>query len=116
MQRIQIISIIVSILFLCFIIELIRKKLLKEAYSIVWLFFCGIFLFFSCWRQAIDYFASVVGIYYPPVMVLLLLIFALVCVLVQFSIVVSRQNDQIRKLAQKLALLENKINNENEKK
>ena len=111
MERIQIIAIIGSILFLGAIFELIRRKLLKEAYAILWLFFGIMFLILSCWRRAIDYFSKLVGIYYPPAMLLLFLIFALIIVLVQFSVVVSKQNDQIRKLSQKVALLEEKISN-----
>lgn len=109
MERIQIIAITGSIFFLSVIFELIRRKLLKEAYAILWLFFGIIFIILSCWRRAIDYFSKLVGIYYPPAMLLLFLIFALIIVLVQFSVVVSQQNDKIRKLAQKIALLEEKL-------
>ena len=106
MQTIQIISIIGSICFLVSILNLIKKKLLKEAYAIIWLFFGVIFLFFSLWRKALDYLAESLGIYYPPAMLFLLLILALTLVLIQLSVVISKQSDQIRTLAQKIALLE----------
>lgn len=116
MQTIQIISIIGSLLFLIIIIELIRKKLLKEAYSIIWLIFGCIFLFFSCWRKALDYISLALGILYPPAMLFLLLIIAITLVLIQFSVVISKQNDQIKTLTQELALLKQLKNQKDEEK
>ena len=110
MQTIQIISIIGSSIFLITIIELIRRKLLKEAYAIIWLLFGFIFIFFSCWRKALDYISEAIGIYYPPAMLFLLLIVAITLILIQFSIVISKQNDQIRTLTQEIALLKQKNN------
>jgi hypothetical protein len=115
MQSIQIISIIGSLLFLITIIELIRRKLLKEAYAIIWLIFGCLFLFFSLWRKALDYIAQAIDIVYPPAMLFLLLIVAITLVLIQFSVVISKQSDQIKKLTQELAILK-RDRNENESK
>lgn len=114
MQSIQIISIIGSLLFLITIIELIRRKLLKEAYAIIWLIFGCLFLFFSLWRKALDYIAQAIDIVYPPAMLFLLLIVAITLVLIQFSVVISKQSDQIKKLTQDLAILKQE-KNENER-
>lgn len=114
MQSIQIISIIGSLLFLITIIELIRRKLLKEAYAIIWLIFGCLFLFFSLWRKALDYIAQAIDIVYPPAMLFLLLIVAIILVLIQFSVVISKQSDQIKKLTQELAILKQE-KNENER-
>lgn len=108
MQTIQIISIIGSTAFLITIIELIRKKYLKEAYAIIWLIFGFLFMFFSCWREALHYISLSIGIYYPPAMLFLLLIVAITLILIQFSVVISKQNDQIRTLTQEIALLKEK--------
>ena len=115
MQSIQIISIIGSLLFLTTIIELIRRKLLKEAYAIIWLFFGCLFLFFSCWRKALDYIALAIDIAYPPAMLFLLLIVAITLVLIQFSVVISRQSDQIKTLTQELAILKQQKDENNSK-
>lgn len=113
MQIIQILSILGSSAFLITIVMLIKKKLLKEAYAIIWLFFGFIFMFFSIWRKALDYFAEIVGIFYPPALLFILLILALTLVLIQFSVVISKQSDQIRAIAQELALLKEEKKNEN---
>ncbi len=115
MQTIQIISIIGSLLFLLTIIELIIKKLLKEAYAIIWLIFGFLFLFFSLWRKALDYIALAIDIAYPPAMLFLLLIIALTLVMIQFSVVISHQRDQIKTLTQEIALLKQQKNEEKSK-
>jgi len=109
LDRIQIISIFSSILFLFFILELIRKKQLKEAYALLWIIFSFIFLFFSCWKTGMDYFAARVGIYYPPAFLFLILIVAIIAILVQFSVLVSLQGEKIRILTQEITLLKTKL-------
>ena len=111
MDRIQILAIIGAIAFVLFIIELIRRKQLKEAYSIIWLLFAGIFLFFSIFRSALDYCSLWIGIAYPPAMLFLLLIIAIIFVLIQFSVIISSNNDKIRVLTQEIAILKNTIEN-----
>lgn len=105
MQNIQIISIVGSLLFLFTIIELIRKQKLKEAYAIIWLIFGLFFLFFSIWRKALDYISLAIDIAYPPAMLFLLLIIALTLVMIEFSVVISKQSEQIKTLTQDIALL-----------
>lgn len=104
-MRIQIISIIVSSLFLVFIIELTRKERIREAYSILWLLMGGLFLFLSIFRDALDYFGKLVGIYYPPTALLLALLMGVILILIQYSVVISIQTDKIKRLSQELGLL-----------
>jgi len=109
LERIQIISIIGSLCFLIAISHLIRTKMLKEAYAILWLLFGAVFMIFSIWKKGLDFFAALVGVYYPPALLFLILIIALVLILIQFSVVISSQNDKIRILCQELALLKKSI-------
>lgn len=105
LERIQIISTVGSLAFLAMILRLIKAKMLKEAYAILWLLFGTVFLISSVWKKGLDYLAALAGIYYPPALLFLIMIIALILVLIQFSIVVSSQNDKIRKLSQEIALL-----------
>lgn len=105
LERIQIISTVGSLAFLAMILRLIKTKMLKEAYAILWLLFGTVFLISSVWKKGLDYLAALAGIYYPPALLFLIMIIALILVLIQFSIVVSSQNDKIRQLSQEIALL-----------
>jgi hypothetical protein len=104
-MRIQIISIIVSSLFLAFIIELTRKEKIHEAYSILWLLMGALFLFLSIFRNALKYFGDLVGIHYSPTALLLALLMGVILILIQYSIVISIQTDKIKRLSQELGLL-----------
>lgn len=108
-ERIQIISIIGSFVFLLGVLELIRIKLIKEAYALLWLIFGAIFILFSFWKQGLDFLAGIVGIYYPPALLFLMLIIAIILILIQFSVVISKNNDSIKNLTQELALLQDQI-------
>ncbi len=108
-ERIQIISIIGSFVFLLGVLELIRIKLIKEAYALLWLLFGAIFILLSFWKQGLDFLAGIVGIYYPPALLFLMLIIAIILILIQFSVVISKNNDSIKNLTQELALLQDQI-------
>ena len=112
LERIQVISTIGSLAFLAFILRLIKTKMLKEAYAILWLLFGTVFLICSVWKKGLDYFAALAGIYYPPALLFLIMIIALILVLIQFSIVVSSQNDKIRQLTQEIALLKVQVDSQ----
>ena len=104
-MRIQLISVLASLVFLGFIFELIRRSKLHTAYAILWLLTGLLFLGFAVWRRALDHLGGLVGIAYSPTALLLVMIFGLVLILIQFSVVVSTQADQIRQLSQQLGLL-----------
>lgn len=104
-ERIQLISLAGSLFFMLGVLELIRRQKIKEAYALLWLIFGGIFILFSFWKDGLDYFAGIVGIYYPPALLFLILIVAIILILINFSVVISSQNDKIRNLTQEIALM-----------
>ncbi len=107
--KIQIISIIGSLLFMFFIFRLITKGKLREEYSIVWIFCTITLLVFAIWRNGLDLIAKFLGVYYAPALIFLGAIFAIIIFLVHLSVVNSKQQNQIKLLAQELALLKNKL-------
>jgi len=108
-MRIQIVSIIGSLLFLIFIFELTRKEKIREAYSLLWFAAGGVFLVLSIWRDGLDHFASFIGIGYSPTALILVMIMGIILILIQYSVVVSLQTDKIKQLSQELALLSAKV-------
>ncbi len=104
MGRIQIISIIGSMLYLSIIFPLVFKKRIKEEYAILWLFFGFVLLVLSLWRDGLHSLAKLVGVHYPPTLLLLILLGAMLLILVQFSVVVSKLSERIVSLTQELGL------------
>ncbi len=108
-ERIQLISLAGSLFFMLGILELIRRQKIKEAYALLWLIFGGIFILLSFWKRGLDYLAGIVGIYYPPALLFLILIVAVILILISYSMVISSQNDKIRILTQELALMKREM-------
>ena len=81
-NRIQVIAIVCNLVFFYFVINLVRKKRIKEEYSLLWILFCIVFLVFSFWREGLEILASWLGIYYAPMAFLLILIVGILSILI----------------------------------
>jgi hypothetical protein len=103
--RIQIASIIGSLAFLYFIARLIKRGKLREEYSILWIACTVLLLVFSFWREGLHVIAQLLGVVYPPSLVFMGAIFAIIIFLVHLSIVVSKLQQQLKKVAQDMALV-----------
>ncbi len=114
-NRIQILAIGGSVLFILFILYQIRAKRLREDYSLIWLFFGGVFLFFSCWRESLDYLSYLVGVAYPPATIFILFIMVLFMIVIQFSIIITKQSNQLLRLAQEVGRLKQKVEEQEDK-
>lgn len=109
MPDMQIISIILSALLFLFVIELVRKGLLKERYSLLWLASTFALLVLSLWKGLLDKIAAFLGVFYPPSLLFLMAFIFLLLIVLHFSIVISIMSDKNRKLAQEIGLLKLKI-------
>jgi hypothetical protein len=106
---VQLVSIVVSASLLVTIIELVRRRRLSEEYSLIWIV-CAVALFaLSLWRNVLDLAASALGVHYPPAVLLLVLTFFVVIVSLYFSVVVSRHRQDIEKLVEEVALLDEQV-------
>jgi hypothetical protein len=107
--RIQILAIAGSVLLAVFILVLIRKRRLKEEYSLLWLFFSFVFLVLSIWRGSIDWIASVVGVAYAPAALFLILLMAIFMIMIEFSLIISQIADVNKHLAQDVGILKEEL-------
>ena len=108
-QTTQYIAIFVSISLFLYIFYLIRKKKIKEEYSLLWLSSSFVFIVFSIWRHGLELFAKLMGIAYPPAALFLILMLAIFLILIEFSINISRLSEKIKIMAQEQALLKNEL-------
>ena len=107
--RVSVFAAIAALLLLAVIFELIRSRRLHERYAIMWLFTGAVILVLAVWRDALGTLADLVGIAYPPSALFVLASFFILIVLLHYSTVISKLADQNRILAQRLALLESKV-------
>jgi hypothetical protein len=109
--RIQYIAIVGSLVVLGFILELIRKKKIKEEFSLLWLFSGMVFLIFSFWRRGLEVLAIFLGIGYAPAALFLLLIMAIYIILIHYSVILSELAETSKTLVQEVGLLKFEIQN-----
>ena len=75
-SAIQIISIGFSLLLLISVFVLIRKKKIREEYSLLWVGIFMLFLFLSIFRGTIDIISRFLGIKYQPASLFIILFVA----------------------------------------
>lgn len=108
-NKIQSISILGSFLLLVFIIYLIRKEKLREGYAIIWLAVVFLLLIFSGFTNLLYKFADLLGIYYVPAALFLVLVVGLILLSIHYSVIITAQEKRIKELAQEISLMGEKI-------
>jgi hypothetical protein len=108
-DRIQIVSIVAAVLVVFVILELVRRRRLLERYALLWLGSGLVLLALAIWRDALSKLANAIGVAYPPNALFLIAFGFVLFLLLHFSLAVSRLSDQTKVLAQRLALLEEKV-------
>jgi hypothetical protein len=99
----------VALLICIVIFELIRRKHLMERYAILW-FVLGItLLVLAAWKGLLTTLSHAAGIYYPPAALFAVAFLFVLALLLHFSIVLSRLSSQNKILAQRVALLQQKL-------
>jgi hypothetical protein len=103
---------VASVLLVLVVLELIRKRRLKERYALLWLATGVVLLVLSAWREGLNTIAGWLGVTgYPPAVLFAVATLFVLLVLLDYSTVISKLADQNTILAQRLALLEEKFEN-----
>jgi hypothetical protein len=106
---VQVGAVIVSGALLLLVIDLVRRRKLTEEYSFIWILCAVALLVLSLWRDILHVTARWLGVYYPPAVLLLVLIFFVFVASLYFSVVISGQRRQIERLVEEVALLDQRL-------
>jgi hypothetical protein len=107
--RVSIFAAIAALILLVVVFELMRSRRLQERYALLWLLTGLVVFVLAVWRGLLGWAADVVGIAYPPSALFVLASFFILVVLLHYSTVISRLSEQNTVLAQRLAILENRL-------
>ena len=108
--RVSIAASVASVLLLLVVLELIRGRRLKERYALLWLATGAALLVLSAWRDGLNTIARWLGVSsYPPAILFAAATLFVIVVLLYYSTVLSRLTDDNVLLAQRLALLEERV-------
>jgi hypothetical protein len=105
MNRVTILAIGASAALLLYILEMVRRRKLREEYSILWLFGSVVILVLSIKKDWLEWASYAAGIFYPPSFLFLIGVLFIVLVLIHFSITISQLHQMNKKMAQEIALL-----------
>ncbi len=104
-DKIQWLGIIFSLIILLSVIFLVRERLIKEKYSLVWLLI-GLFVFvMSVFRGLLEGFSALIGVDYAPSAFFALLIAFAYLLLLNLSVSISGLKAQNKAITQELGLL-----------
>ena len=108
--RVSIAASVASLLLLLVVLELIRGRRLKERYALLWIATGLVLLVLSAWRGGLNTIAGWLGVgTYPPAILFAAATLFVIVVLLHYSTVLSKLTDENVLLAQKLALLEERV-------
>lgn len=98
-----------SIIAFIFVLELVRRRRLREEYSLLWLVTAIGMLVLATWRDLLHGLATLVGIAYPPNLLFLAAALFILMILLYFSTVITRLTQENKDIAQEVALLRYEI-------
>ncbi len=98
-----------SFILLLIILELIRRKYLRERYALLWIVTGGLFLFISIRVSLLHWISNLLGFSIPSNALFFFGILFLVLLSLALSVITSRLAEKNRILTQKVVLLEKRV-------
>jgi len=87
------------------ILELVRRRRLREEYSWLWLLTAAIMVLLVVWFPLLRFVTVLIGAVTPINTLLLFAVLFLFAIAVHYSVIISRLTTQVKNLAQELALV-----------
>ena len=108
--RVSVVGVVASVVLILVVLELIRGRRLKERYALLWLVTGVALLVLSAWRDGLNTIAGWLGVTsYPPAVLFAVATLFILLVLLHYSTVISKLTDENVDLAQRIALLEERV-------
>lgn len=110
MDRMILLALLTSVGGLLLVIELVRRRKLREDYSLVWLATAIVILLLTLSKPVYDQIAIFVGVVtYPPALLFAVAILFVLIILLHYATVLTKLSGENKRLAQELALLRQEI-------
>lgn len=104
--RNKVVALVVGVWMLLLIIELVRRRKLREEYSWLWLMTGTGILILALWFDLLKWITHLVGAVTPSSTIFLFAFLFLIFISLHFSVVISKLSERNKELAQRYALLE----------
>jgi hypothetical protein len=102
----RVFAIVTSIATFLVVMELIRRRRLREEYALLWVFTTVGMMLLATWYGLIEWITQVIGAVAVTTTLFLFALIFLLLISVHFTTVISRLTVQVRRLTQELAILQ----------
>ena len=113
--KLQIIAAVCSLVLLVLIYELVRRKHLKENYSLTWFSVAAGFLLLSIFGDNLDSLVALLGFQQASNAIIVYAIFLLLILILGLSVAVTRISNLSQKMAQDIGLLKRELEEKRQK-
>jgi hypothetical protein len=107
--RLNLMAMIGSVVLLLIILELVRRKYLRERYALIWIVTGGLFLLLSIRVQFLYEISSLLGFTVPSNALFFFGILFLLVIVLGLSVITSRLAEKNKVLTQELVLLKKRV-------
>ena len=105
----KIFAIVVSVSLLLIILEMVRRRKIKEEYSWLWIMAGVSMVLLTVWHSLLLFLTHLIGAENPITTIFLFGFIFLILINLDYSVQISSHKEQIKKLAQKIGILSKKI-------
>ncbi|MGA2597592.1 MAG: DUF2304 domain-containing protein [Bryobacteraceae bacterium] len=106
---------VLSAALICLVLYSVRRAHIRVEYSVSWLGAAVVLLIFSRSRAMLSWIAGFLGLTYAPMALVILVFCVFLVVFYRFSVIISDLKDANIAMAQRLAILEYQLHQNNEK-
>ena len=107
--RQKIFALIAAIALCIFIVEMVRRRKLREEYSWLWLITSLGIIILVIWYDLLVFITEMIGAALPTTTLFVFGLLFLLLIALHYSVKISSLTDQVRKLAQKIAILQSEL-------
>jgi hypothetical protein len=108
-DRVTLVALLGALVVLFVVLELVRRRKLQERYSMLWIATALVLFVLAIWSSALQTLSTAVGIAYPPTALFVAAGGFFLLMLLHYSTVLSRLSEQNIRLAQQVALMEERL-------
>jgi len=105
----QLLGVVAALLTFVFVFWMLRRGSLQEKYAVLWLGVSGVALILAIFPGLLRWITNVLGVETPSNLLFFVTIVLLILVSIQLSFELSRHEAKIRRLAEEVALLDERL-------
>jgi hypothetical protein len=104
----RVVALVVALVIVAMTVELIRRRKLRERYALLWIGASLVLMAFAVFPSLLWRLSRALGVFYLTTLTILCFAF-LSIVMMHIAVAVSRSADDTRRIAQRMAMLERKL-------